>query len=223
MPTSPGRRHAGAPPSGTTDASPRTTATTVSGLSPALITYGALETLNLELGSAGDTFNIQSTHGGTTNLYANGGIDTINVGGLAPVTANAIAGALNIYGGAEADTLNVDDSGDTLADTATLTATTLDGLSPGLISYYGLETLNIMLGSAGDNFTIASTHGGVTNLWANGGSDTVNAQTVAGVTTIYGGADNDTINAGSAAPVTVNGIGAGLNVYGIRVFAGHGP
>jgi len=214
------------------------TATTLTGLGMLRgITYGTLESVNIALGSGGDSFTIASTHEGETTLNGNAGTDTVNVrttGGATTVnagsendtvnvgslagTVNGIGAPLTVNGGDGSDTLNVDDTGDTTANTGTLTATTLAGLGMlGGITYGTLESVNIALGSGGDSFTIASTHGGATTLGSNAGADTVNVQTIGGATTVNAGSENDAINVGSLAPAangTVNGIGALLTVNG---------
>ena len=151
-----------------------------------------------------DTVNVQAISGVTT-LNTGDGADTINVGSRAPTaggTADGITSELEINGGASSDTLNVDDSGDTAANTGSLTSTAITGVfaTGGSINYGTLETLNINLGSAGDTFTIRSTHAGSTTLNTQGGADTIHVQASAGVTTLNGGDGADTINVGSGAP-----------------------
>ena len=183
-----------------------------------VLSTGAVATINT--GDDNDMVNIQ-TIGAAMMVNAGSGDDTINVGSLAPDMGgniNAISALLTISGGDGSDTLNVDDSGDTTANTGTLTATMLTGLgmSDG-IAYSELEDLNISLGSGGDTFTIASTHAGTTVLNTNAGADTVNVQTIAGATTVNAGSGNDTINVGSLAPVTggvTGGISAPLTLNG---------
>ena len=145
------------------------------------ITYSGIQALTLAFGAGGDTFAILSTHTGSTTLNANGGIDTINirtisgittintgdandiinVGTLAPAiggNVNLISASLIISGGAGADTTNIDDRSDTLANTGYLTATQLTGLGMAVgITYDTLETLNIDTGSGDDVFNIRGT------------------------------------------------------------------
>ena len=54
--------------------------------------------------------------------------------------------------GAGSDTLNVDDTGSTAAKTGTLTTDTLTGLAMAGITFSGISTLNISLGSGGNDF-----------------------------------------------------------------------
>jgi hypothetical protein len=154
------------------------------------ITYDTIATLNINLGSGGDTFTIESTHFNATNLNAFGGSDIINirtisgittvdsgtasdtitVGTLAPVaggTLNSIDAALIVEGNDPAsgsDVLIVDDTGDTADNIGFLTSTTITGLGMAVgITYTGIEHLIISLGSGGDIFTINSTHGSATS------------------------------------------------------------
>ena len=145
----------------------------------------------------------------------------INVGSTSPGTdgnVNAIAGHLVINGQSSSDTVNVYDK-DAGPDSGTLTATTITGLEMGAsgITYGTVETLNINLGTRSDTFTIESTHGAVTNLNSNGGSDIINVRTIAGTTTVSAGDDSDTINVGSLSPLVggmVDSIAALLTVHG---------
>ena len=216
------------------------------------ITYGTFETLNIGLGSNVDTFTIASTHtrvtnvagnnggdifnvrtiSGQTTVDGNNGSDTFNVGNSAG-TLNSISAALILNGNdpsSGSDVLNVDDTGDTAANTGnlagTLTATEITGLGMASgITYGTIETLNIGLGSNQDRFTIVSTHVGVTNLDGNGGADIVNIRTISGTTNVNTGAGADTVNVGSIAAGivgapdinsggTVNGIAALLTIDG---------
>ena len=76
------------------------TATTINGAGIGVgITYDSVSTLNVNLGSAADSFNVLSTHAGTTNIRGGGGNDTIDV--------EAVSGATNILGQDGDDTLRV--------------------------------------------------------------------------------------------------------------------
>jgi Ca2+-binding RTX toxin-like protein len=150
------------------------------------------------------------------------------VGSLAPAlggTVNSIVGKLVINGqSTESETLNVDDSGDSDSNNATLTSTRLTGLGmagddpDGGIEYLGVDTLNIYLGSGADSLTIQSTAGATqTTVNDSGGASIVNIQTIASPLTLNGSSDSDTFNVGSLAPDsggTVNGIGALLRLNG---------
>ncbi|MEX0323828.1 MAG: LEPR-XLL domain-containing protein [Puniceicoccaceae bacterium] len=173
---------------------------------------------NLDTNDGADNVAVK-TIDGVTNIDTGNQSDVINVGSDVTTTAsspdttsdvNDIQAALNIQGGlptSGSDYLNIDESGETVDDTGTLTATTLTGLgmaAPG-ITYGGIEHLNIWLGSGSDDFTIVSTHIGTTDLETADGADEVAIQTIAGTTTILTQADNDTIRVGSAAtPAAIN-------------------
>ena len=203
------------------------TATTLTGLGMGAggITYSGLATLNISLGSGNDTFNVQSTNSTTVNnLNTGSGTNTVNVGSLAPTLTGGIVdniqGTLNLTGSGS-DTLNVDDTGSTGAKTGTLTATTLTGLMMGAggITYSGLATLNISLGSGNDTFTVT----GVTNTTVttiNGGTGTNGATlnfsgnfagnltllNFATATLYVGGNFSGTLNdSGAMTPVTIVG------------------
>ena len=182
------------------------TATLLTGLGMAQgVQYSSIEILNLNLGSGGDTFTIESTHVGTTNLNTNAGDDTtqvrtiagstnihtgtgtntVNVGSTMPVTGgtvNGIAALLTLTGGGT-DTVNVDDRGDTAGNTGTLTGSLLTGLGmTSGISYTSIETLNIDLGSGDDVFNTQGTTA-VTTLATHAGDDRVYVSSEASLTT----------------------------------------
>src|SRR5262249_5004360 len=124
---------------------------------------GASFTVNL-LGS-GDTFTAQQTLAGTTTtVNAGPGGDTIQVGAVGQ-NVDAIAGLLIVNGNEDGDTLNVDDKDNAGASTAFLTATRIWGLGmPGStandlgITYAGIETLNLRLGTPVDTVNVLSTN-----------------------------------------------------------------
>ena len=179
------------------------TASAITGLGMGLtgIVYAKLGTLNLGLGTGGDTINVRSTAAGTITTIDPPGVNTFNVGSLAPLTAGGtlagIAGPLVIIGFGN-DTLNVDNSGDaTAGQSGTLTGATLVGLGmgPGGITYHGVSTLDIGLGTGGTTLAV-----------------NVNALDLPAVTTIDGGPSaNDRLPAAFAADF--NGL---LNLLGFE-------
>ncbi|MBW4617755.1 MAG: hypothetical protein KME21_32120, partial [Desmonostoc vinosum HA7617-LM4] len=192
------------------------TATTLTGLGTNGISYGTVENLNINLGSGADTFTIQATNASTTTTVNTGaGNDVITVGSATPATVNAITGALTINGGADTDTVTINDSGDTANNRGTLTATAITGLSFGSITYGTVETLDINLGSGADTFTIQATSAStVTTVNAGGGADTLNVESVSSATTVNADTGNDVITVGSATPATVNAIAGALTING---------
>ena len=193
---------------------------------------------NLNGNAGADIINVRTISGVTT---VNGGddSDTINVGSQAAGavgnannnssgTVDSIAALLTINGDGSSDVLNVDDSGDTTANTGTLTATTISGLDMvGSISYTTFETLTIGLGTVGDVFTVASTHGAATiasvqleqtTLNTGPGTDTVHINSVTDLLYVNGQADADTVNVngtGGGSVSTLNG-DAGNDIFNIR-------
>jgi acrosin len=137
------------------------TATTLTGLGMSDgITYGTLEHLNLGLGTGPQTANIQSV-GAATVINFGGADDTVTLGSLAPDlggTLNGFAAPLTLNAGGGNDVLNIDDSGDTDPDSGTLAADTLSGFGmAGDVTYRDFETLELSLGSGGNELAITST------------------------------------------------------------------
>ena len=184
------------------------TATQLTGLAmgPSGITYSGLNQLSINLGAGGNTFLIAGTASGTTTTVNSGtGSDTVNVeatggptivitgggsnanvinaGSKVPTTGGVvdhIQGAMSVTGNG-ADTMNVDDTGSTIAKTGTLTGSALTGLNMAGITYNGLATLNINLGSGNDLFNVQATSP-VTNIDTGPGSNTVNVSSLSGMT-----------------------------------------
>jgi len=219
------------------------TSSTITGLfgTNGSITYSSFESLNIRLGSGGDTFEIKNTHGGSTTLNSRDGADTINILSVSGTTTvntgsgvdvinvssnaplnsgnlNAIGAALTINGNSSSDILNVSDTGDSAVNVGTLTSSLITGLGMlGSIVYGTIDELNIGLGSAGDTFTVESTHSGVTNLQSNNGADTINIRSISGLTNVDMGLGGDTVNLSSDAPTnlgSLDNIGALLTVTG---------
>jgi hypothetical protein len=218
------------------------TLTSVSGLAmAATITYDHLQTVAVSLGSGTNTFNVLTTHtatstingsigintvnvkstSGPTNVNAGTGNTAVNVGSLAPMPGGIvdnISGPLTFTGGSGTDVLNVDDTGNANPKTGILTTTTLTGLGmAGGINYFLLKLLNLNLGPAAYQFTIASTHPAVTNVNLGSGRNIVNVQSTAGQTTVNASSGNDILNVGSLAPAAggmVDGIAGPLILNG---------
>ncbi len=186
------------------------------------IVYNGLKTLNISLGSGGNTFTVASTSTAATTLNSGSGADTVNVmsttgtltvnsgSGINTVNVGSptdgIQGGLTVIGSG-ADTLKVDDSGSSIAKTGTLTSTTLTGLGMGAggITYSGIAHLNILLGTGGNTFNVQSTFvSTITNLTTGTGTNTVYVGSLAPATTgimdniqgalIIVGSGKDTVN-----------------------------
>ncbi|MEY4179979.1 MAG: Bifunctional hemolysin/adenylate cyclase precursor, partial [Planctomycetota bacterium] len=192
----------------------------------------------LATGSGADIINVR-TIDGTTTIRTGGAADTFNVGSRARgVSGNAslndggelggIAGRLILDGGPATsdvvpsnggDTLNGDDSGDTLPNQGTLASTVIHGLgmAAGLF-YEAIESLNITLGAGDDRLSIASTQSDTSyTMDGGGGSDTFEVgngdlDTLAGRVRLSGGAGLDQASlddSGTAKSVDYR-VGAGL-------------
>jgi hypothetical protein len=186
------------------------------------VNYALIETLNINLGSGSDTFNVQSTNATTvTTLNTGAGHNIINVGSQAPASngvVDNISGWLIVVGSGS-DTMNVDDTGSVTGKNGTLTSTTLTGLGMGTngITYSGLACLNISLGSGNDTLLICSTASATTTLNGNNGTDTFNVRATTGTLNLNGGAGSDTFNLGSLSPATggnLNAIAGHVNING---------
>ncbi len=129
------------------------------GMAPTGIVYSGLAYLNINLGTAADQFNVQSSAAGTTSTITTQATgNTWNVGSLAPTVSggvlSGIQGPVIIDGGgsqtALTDTLNFDDSGSTAPnETGGLTDSTLTGhgMGTGGVTFVGQAVLNINLGN----------------------------------------------------------------------------
>jgi Ca2+-binding RTX toxin-like protein len=187
-------------------------ATTITGLGMGgQIDYDGFTDLVIRLGSGADQFTIDSTHtagttlqtdagddvvtirsnDGDTAIETGAGSDTISVGD-ASRRVQSVSAALAIDGGTDHDTLTVDNSGDSIDRTGTLTAMMINGLGMGgPITYVEVDALSIILGSARDTFEIRSTHTSATTVNAAAGNDVLIVRSVDGLTTVLGAAGDD--------------------------------
>jgi len=168
---------------------------------------------------------VRSANGAVT-LRGGQGNDTLRLGSIDLAAANGqlagLRGPVSASGDEGADTLELDNSGDTAARSGTLTGTGLSGFglaSP--LSYASVETLRLNLGAGADRLDINGTHAGQTTLDSGAGNDTVTVTAAnTGVLTINAGAGNDTVNVrASQAPITVNG-GAGDDSFNLTTPGG---
>jgi hypothetical protein len=117
----------------------------IAGLAHAAINYEYADTSSVSImtGTAADTVNVQGT-GVTTFLDSSGGLDTVNVGKAGSV--QGILGTLNIENSPLFTTLNINDSADATARTASLSSFTatfdsnslwgsITGLAPASINF----------------------------------------------------------------------------------------
>jgi hypothetical protein len=118
----------------------------------------------LQTGAGNDAVNITATTGGL-HVYNSGGTDSVVVGSLAPATTGgtlaAIHGVVYAFGPGWTN-LTIDDSGDTLARTVTVTKAAVTGLgNPAPIEYhFGVSSLTINGSKGASTYTVPSTQGG---------------------------------------------------------------
>lgn len=204
----------------TTNATGTLTSSTLTGLGLGVgVTFMSVTVMNINLGSGNNTFNVRSTNSTTsTTLNMGTGVDAVNIGSLAPGTGGvttAVQGALTIVGGGRT-TLNVDDTADATSRMGTLTSTTLTGLGMGVsgITYSGVITLNISLGSGGNIFTIVNTSA-VTTLNSGSGNDIVNLLADSNITALNGQGGNNIFNVQSINATTTINTGTGVGVVNV--------
>ncbi len=168
------------------------------GMGPQGVAFSGVSTVNVTLGGGSNNqFNIQSTLAGVSYVVSGStGTDTFFVGSVAnnaaPDHASVLAtiqGSLTISG-AGADTMNADDSGNSLPETGKVTATTFTGMGmvAAGISYSGLAFFNIWMGTGGDTMNVQSTAAGTTT--------TIDPPT----------GQPNTFNVGSLAPTLTGGV-----------------
>ena len=174
--------------------------------------------VHLTTGGGADTVLVQAINAASS--VTSSGHSTIDIGSTAPATSGVLAGiaaGLTVTG-AGTDTLTTDDSGDAIASTGTLTATTLKGLAMAAagITYTGIAQLNVNLGHAANTFTaVNSAAGTATSITGGAGADTITLDADASLTTLTSGAGNDVINVQSITAVTTINTGSGTDAINI--------
>jgi hypothetical protein len=155
---------------------------------PPTYTYFPPSPFVVSTGSGSNTVNILDTSAGITISIVGHGWDTVNVGDNGSV--QGIVGAVSVENPPSYTTLNIDDSADPNARTATITTVgsnpadsegnsdvwgSVTGLAPAAISYEYDDTGSVHLttGHGGDTVNVLAT-GVPTYLSSGGGADTVN-------------------------------------------------
>jgi hypothetical protein len=197
------------------------------GLAPAEISYEFADTSSITINTgASATIDVLST-GVSTSLVGHGST-TVNVGEGGSV--QGIFGALNISNPPSFTTINVDDSADTTARSATLDTFTasdgsswgsITGLAPASINYKQADTsspITISGGSGADTFTVASLPVQAIDLNTGAGNDTVTLQTNSGGLVVNGqGGTNTLVGPNAAATWNITNTNAG-NITGVATF-----
>jgi fibronectin-binding autotransporter adhesin len=149
-----------------------------------------LTSLLVDSGDGNDIISVLATPASVsttvTSTTGAGTTDTVNVGNANSV--QSVLGALTIKNMAGLSNVNINDSADPTAHTATLTNNAITGLAPATINYQTgeVDTLTINGGDGGNTFNINSTLNGTP-----------------GTTVVNSGAGNDTLN--------IDGSGLGAN------------
>jgi hypothetical protein len=171
----------------------------------------------IDSGAGIDTVNIFGTTGG---LYVNGqgGHDYVYVGtnytNLGYGSTTAIYGFVYAFNPAGSTSLVVDDSLDTVGRTASLTGSTLTGLSPGAIYWVptasysgGVTDLHIYGSAATSTYNVSDTPNAYfsTNLNTGAGNDTVNIAGTTGFFTTYNRGGYDSVYVGNGTLANIRG------------------
>lgn len=175
-------------------------------------------TVTLIMNTAGgnDVVNIVGTPAsGTAVVNTGAGDDTVTLGSDT-ASLDTVQLALTVVGESGQDVLNLNDSGDVSNNSYLLTSSTFDQNNSGLplVTYIGIEELNLNTGAGADAVLIASTSAnGLVNLSTGGGNDAVTVQETGtgSVLNVSTGAGNDTVALGNASGV-VNSIAGRVNL-----------
>jgi len=163
--------------------------------------------------AAGKVLEVASVSGNTvtfTTSWADAGIDPADLADAGyfylPVNPN-----VRVTEADQVDALNVFHGNSPADDTGLLTADRLSGLGmgpdtiiagtdiPGGIRYANMEVVDVALGYGMDDFTIASTHQGITRVDTGAGGDIIDIRMISGHTTVQTGSGVDTISISSEA------------------------
>lgn len=140
------------------------------------VNHATIEAVNLNGGSSGNTYNVNSTAGTVVTTLTGGvGNDVFNIGGTTN-TLGGVAGAVTVTAAGGADTLNINDTANATGTTYGVTSTTVTRSGAGTTTFDGTtETLNVNAGSGANTVTVGTsgTLDGLTAaLTVNGGTNT---------------------------------------------------
>ncbi|MEI7701354.1 MAG: hypothetical protein WCK86_16260, partial [Planctomycetia bacterium] len=176
----------------------------------------------------GREFTVDSVSGTTVTFTEAwpeiGGVITLPAVGdqyfITPLNLN-----LKVTEAEQVDVLNVWNTQSPTNESMTLTDTNLSGLGMGQateisgenfdggITYAGLESVNIHLGSGNQSVTVVSTHAGDTSIFTGSGADDVRIKTISGHTLIHTGTGQDSVIV-SSDDLTIDQMTALLTVVG---------
>lgn len=162
-----------------------------------VIVENSIGASNIYTGDDNDTVTIKNIRGDSL-VHAGNNNDTINVGNNAG-RLNDIDATLTINGNGDFDTVNINNINANTDTAGELFHNLITGLDmSGMIVYETAEDINVDLGTGNDDFVVASTHTGTTDITANIGDNEILVKSIDGDTSIISSSGNDTITVGDA-------------------------
>jgi hypothetical protein len=186
---------------------------------------------DLFAGTGNNTVDVDETGDNTLAIDGQGGTDTVTLGGVSLVGMQSLQGSISVANTSPGSTaLFLDDSGDSLGQTARLANTgpsgSVTGLAPAQITYTSadISSMTVHGGSGGNTFTVNGTvsnaafPGTVTNLYKGVGhlnTVDVKATNAGSVLNIFGNGparslDDITLGAGIMGVVNIDELHGGL-------------
>lgn len=163
------------------------TSTDVTGLAPGSITWTAsdISSITLTNGSGADTVNILSTAKPLT-VDGTNGFDTVTIGDVNGV--QDILSTIYVHNPVGYTALNINDSPDTTARTATYTSTGVTGVAPVAITWslFDINAVNLTMGSATDTVYVQSNGSWTTTIQGTAGGDLVDVTNSGSTLSVYG-------------------------------------
>jgi hypothetical protein len=167
---------------------------------------------NINVGIGTNTVNIQAAAGTTAITTPGGGVTTTTLGNSGNV--DGITGALTITGAGN-DTLIVDDSANANTKYVSMTSTTLVGITPHTITYTGVSTLTVNLGTGGNFLVVYSTPVNTATTFNMGsGNDYVTIGATTGPLTVNTQGGNNAIDIGGLFGSTLASIAGTVSLTG---------
>ncbi|QJW94920.1 beta strand repeat-containing protein [Frigoriglobus tundricola] len=183
------------------------TSTTVRRNFTTLLNYATAESLTLSAGAGNDTAVVKSTRAGTPVTLKMGAGDDVADIESDNDTLDDIQGAVTVDGQAGSDQLTMTDTGATVFNTYTITATTAARAGTATVTYANLENLNVNAGSAPIVIIFARPLDEITT------GNQFDVKGTSATTTLGLGSYLDTVAVGSDAG-SLDGIRGALNIVG---------
>lgn len=135
----------------------------IAGLAPGTMSWSSSGVINVPvaviMGTGDDTLNVLSTDR-PVMIQGNSGSDTVNIGNGG--SAQGILGAVDVSNYSSRTAVNIDDSADITARTATYTKTGVTGLAPAAITWVenDVRAVTLGMGVGQDTVKVLSVHSG---------------------------------------------------------------